>query len=217
MWDEAAGASANRPLNVNFLHSQPDCSLASSTPGFHAAGFTGSLHSAIISLKFLFLHSLPSAGIALKSGLLHTQYSEITRERLASADATLKKKFNRYSSNSKKKSEENTYVVTSAQKCSGELNHIITDAFILYGRYWRVYRRRLITFTLKVYEEMFTRQSWAVNPDFRHVLVSITSDWHVESHDRNVVVYRMRRVVGLWDSWQEEVYKPLTPLSIVEH
>lgn len=128
-----------------------------------------------------------------------------------------KKKFNRYSSNSKKKSEENTYVVTSAQKCSGELNHIITDAFILYGRYWRVYRRRLITFTLKVYEEMFTRQSWAVNPDFRHVLVSITSDWHAESHDRNVVVYRMRRVVGLWDSWQEEAYKPLTPLSIVEH
>lgn len=162
-----------------------------------------------------FLHSLPSAGVALKTvcSVHKTQRSHSSASLL---QIQLKNSTDIHQI--QRIRVVRTRMLSLLQRMLRKLNHIMTtfnrqedlqhlqstllqttDVFSLYARYWHVYKRCHVTLTLNVYEEIFNPQSWAVNPD---------SDTYSS--------YRMRDV-ELWDSWQEDVYTPLTRLSTVEY
>lgn len=154
-------------------------------PAFMLRG--SQVHSTLQSfLSSFFSPFSPVGRRRSENGLLRTQNSKITQQRLSSADPTKRLKIHQI----QRIRVVRTRMLSLLQRMLRKLNHIMTtfnrqedlqhlqstllqttDAFSLYARHWHVYKSCHITLTLNVYEEIFNPQSWAVNPDFRHVLI----------------------------------------------
>lgn len=124
-----------------------------------------------------FLHSLPSAGVALKTvcSVHKTQRSHSSASLL---QIQLKNSTDIHQI--QRIRVVRTRMLSLLQRMLRKLNHIMTtfnrqedlqhlqstllqttDAFSLYARHWHVYKRCHVTLTLNVYEEIFNPQSWA--------------------------------------------------------
>lgn len=154
-------------------------------PAFMLRG--SQVHSTLQSfLSSFFSPFSPVGRRRSENGLLRTQNSKITQQRLSSADPTKRLKIHQI----QRIRVVRTRMLSLLEKMLRKLNHIMTrfnrqedlqhlqstllqttNAFSLYARHWHVYKSCHITLTLNVYEEIFNPQSWAVNPDFRHVLI----------------------------------------------
>lgn len=144
-------------------------------PAFMLRG--SQVHSTLQSfLSSFFSPFSPVGRRRSENGLLRTQNSKITQQRLSSADPTKRLKIHQI----QRIRVVRTRMLSLLQRMLRKLNHIMTtfnrqedlqhlqstllqttDVFSLYARYWHVYKRCHVTLTLNVYEEIFNPQSWA--------------------------------------------------------
>lgn len=144
-------------------------------PAFMLRG--SQVHSTLQSfLSSFFSPFSPVGRRRSENGLLRTQNSKITQQRLSSADPTKRLKIHQI----QRIRVVRTRMLSLLQRMLRKLNHIMTtfnrqedlqhlqstllqttDAFSLYARHWHVYKRCHVTLTLNVYEEIFNPQSWA--------------------------------------------------------